>query len=997
MRRSSIITQSSLKVAIAFFLCTSYTAIAQQIPLKKENSKKTDTLSRSKDIDEVVVVGFGKQKKVNLTGAVDMVSAKKLENRPITNIGAGLQGLIPNLNITIDNGRATSAANFNVRGFTSVNGGNPLILVDNVPYTGEDLSRLNPADIESVSVLKDAASAAIYGARAAFGVVLITTKSAKGGQLNVSVNTNTAYRTVGKLPELVTDPLTVMQYKHDAATPLYNLFPENEREYARQIANNPNLPRVILSPSDPNSWAYYGSTNWLKEAYNDTAPTFTNNISISRKLDKVGYLLSGEYYRQDGMLRYGNDIYNRYNMRGKVDLNINPWLDLSTNTAFTFSDYDSPVFIDDLFFWNVNRTPSLSVPKNPDGTWTKDGASILGRLQDGGRSKNEYRQTQISFAANASIIKKVWDLKAEATFRNTSSITRSYDIPVTYKTGPMQPISYTGSTTSWARNENMTGKYYVYNVYTDFHKNFGSHYVQLLGGFNQEYNRYGYSSAKRNNIISTSLPSIGLSTGTMEETERIIEWALQGIYYRAAYNFKNKYLLELNGRYDGSSRFPKGHRWGFFPSASAGWVLSDENFFAGAKNTIGLNLLKFRGSYGSLGNQDLIDKNKNTIAYPYIPTMTTGTVGQILGDGRPTAVYAPGAVSDNFTWEKVSTVNFGADLAFFNNRLQLNFDKYTRYTKDMLIPGKILPNVFGASEPKVNAGDLKTKGWEFRLGWNDQFKLAGSPFRYNVAFTLADSRSYITRFDNPAKLLSGYYVGQEIGEIWGAEIEGFFKDEADIKNHPNQTAMGTDDQSYRFYPGDPKFRDRNGDGKVDMGDKTVNNPGDLYVVGNTSARFPFSLDLSGEWKGIDLRIFLQGVGKRDWYPGAGTIYFWGVYAQPWTNVTQQNLDHWTPDNPNGYFPAVRAYTAEDDMQQLGIPNKRYMQDASYVRVKNVTIGYTLPLKETSKINFNKIRFYFSAENIFEISHLKVKLDPETLGQAAYPFQRTYSFGMNLNF
>jgi len=421
MRRSSIITQGSLKVAIAFFLCTSYTAIAQQIPLKKENSKKTDTLSRSKDIDEVVVVGFGKQKKVNLTGAVDMVSAKKLENRTITNIGAGLQGLIPNLNITIDNGRATSAANFNVRGFTSVNGGNPLILVDNVPYSGEDLSRLNPADIESVSVLKDAAAAAIYGARAAFGVVLITTKSAKGGQLNVSVNTNTAYRTVGKLPELVTDPLTVMQYKHDAATPLYNLFPENEREYARQIANNPNLPRVILSPSDPNSWAYYGSTNWLKEAYNDTAPTFTNNISISRKLDKVGYLLSGEYYRQDGMLRYGNDIYNRYNMRGKVDLNINPWLDLSTNTAFTFSDYDSPVFIDDLFFWNVNRTPSLSVPKYPDGTWTKDGASILGRLQDGGRSKNEFRQTQISFAANASIIKKVWDLKAEATFRNTSS------------------------------------------------------------------------------------------------------------------------------------------------------------------------------------------------------------------------------------------------------------------------------------------------------------------------------------------------------------------------------------------------------------------------------------------------------------------------------------------------------------------------------------------------------------------------------------------------
>ncbi|HAY3561984.1 TPA: TonB-dependent receptor [Elizabethkingia meningoseptica] len=998
MRRNLLMNSGSLKVAIAFFMCTSYMVMAQQVPLKKDNAKKSDTLAKSKDIDEVVVVGFGKQKKANLTGAVDMVSAKKLENRPITNIGAGLQGLIPNLNITIDNGRATSAANFNVRGFTSVNGGNPLILVDNVPYSGEDLARLNPADIETVSVLKDAASAAIYGARAAFGVVLITTKSAKSGQLAVSVNTNTAYRTVGKLPELVTDPLTVMQYKHDAATPLYNLYPENEREYARQIANNPNLPRVILNPSNPSLWAYYGSTNWLKEAYKNIAPTYTNNISLSRKTDKVGYLLSGEYYRQDGMLRFGNDIYNRYNMRGKVDLNVNPWLDLATNTSFTFSDYDSPVFIDGDFFWNVNRTPSLSVLKNPDGSWTQDGASILGRLQNGGRSKNEFRQNQISFVANASLIKKVWDLKAEATYRTTSSLTRSYDIPIAYKTGPNQPISYAGSTTSWAKNENMSGRYYVYNVYTDFHKNFGDHFLQLLGGFNQEYNKYSYFSAARNNIISTSLPSIGLSTGTMTETEKITEWALQGLYYRAAYNFRNKYLLELNGRYDGSSRFPKGHRWGFFPSASAGWVVSDENFFSGIKNAIGFNQLKFRGSYGSLGNQDLQNRDRSLDAYPYIPTMNSGTVGQILGDTRPIAIYPPGAVSNSFTWEKVSTVNFGADLSFFSNRLQLNFDKYTRYTKDMLIPGKILPNVFGAAEPRVNAGDLKTKGWEFRLGWNDQFNLGGSPFRYNVAFTLADSRSFITKFDNPSKLLSGYYEGQEIGEIWGAEIEGFFKDEADIKNHPNQTAMGTDDQSYRFYPGDPKFRDRNGDGKVDMGDKTVNNPGDLYVVGNTAARFPFSLDLSGEWKGIDLRIFLQGVGKRDWYPGAGTIYFWGVYAQPWTNITQQNLDHWTPENPNGYFPAIRAYTAEDNMQQLGIPNKRYMQDASYMRVKNVTIGYSLPLKETSKIHFNKIRFYFSAENIFEISHLKVRLDPETLGQtAAYPFQRTYSFGMNLNF
>ncbi len=970
--------------------------ITQEIAVKKDENINLQLVPGDKNLDEVVVVGFGTQKKVNLTGAVDMVTAKQLESRPLTSLGAGLQGLIPNLNITISNGRATTSPAFNIRGFTSINGGEPLIIVDNVPFTMDEVSRLNPNDIESVSVLKDAASAAIYGARASFGVVLISTKTAKGNKLNVAVNSFVAIRTIGKLPELVTDPYLVMDTKHEAGRPLYNLYPEAARAYAKQRSEDPSLPAVILNPTNPDYWSSTGSTNWLNEAYHKTGPTYNTNLSVSKRADKMAYYLSADYYRQDGMLKYGNDIYNRYNLRGKIDLNITRWLDISNNTLITSSEYDAPVLMDADFFWNVNRQSSLDVPKNPDGSWTYLGGSLLGRMQEGGRSKNRLNEFQTTFSANISLIKGVWDLKGDATIRRGNALTRSYDIPVPYKTGPNIPVAYAGATTTWAQNNSLNNRYNVYNVYTDFHKNFGNHFVQGLVGFNQEYRIVSTDTARRNNIISTSLPSIGLSTGTMTESERISDWAMRGVFYRLGYNYKERYLLELNGRYDGSSRFPADKRWGFFPSASAGWVISDEHFFQPVKNALGLNLLKLRASYGSLGNQAAVAE------YGYIPTMTNGQVNRILGANRPMAVYAPGAVSDNFSWEKIETINYGIDLGFFENRLTLNFDKYTRYTKDMLIAGKTLPAVFGTAVPRENAGDLKTKGWELRLNWRDNGNLAGSPFFYNLTFTLADNRSWITRFDNPARLLSNYYVGQEIGEIWGADIIGFFNDEADLTNSPNQTAMGTDDQSYQFFVGDPKFADLNKDGVVNKGKSTVDDPGDLHKVGNSAPRLPYGIDLAGGWKGFDMRVFIQGIGKRDWYPGASNVYFWGVYAQPWTNVTVQNLDHWTPENHNAYFPAVRAYSAEDNMQQLSIPNKRYMQNGAYARVKNVTLGYTLPDGLLRRARLSKLRFYVSAENIFEISHIRVKLDPESLAtgsraQAAYPFQRTYSFGLNLNF
>lgn len=975
--------------------------LTQEVPVTGDQEQLLDIrmIPADKNMQEVVVVGYGTQKRINLTGAVDGITSKQIENRPLMNLGSGLQGLIPNLNITIPNGRATTAPSFNIRGVTSINGGAPLILVDNIPFTTEEVSRLNPNDVESVNVLKDAASAAIYGARAAFGVILINTKSAKSKKLNVSLNANTAIRTIGKVPELVTDPYIVMLTKHDAAVPLYDLYDDASRAYAKQRSDDPSLPAVIIDPTNPQNWAYFGSTNWLKEAYRNTAPTYNANISLSKKSDNLSYYFSGEYYSQDGLLRYGNDIYKRYNVRGKVDLDVTKWLTFSNNTMLTNATYNAPVFMDDLFFWNVNRTSPLDIPKNPDGSWTFAGADLLGRMQNGGRSETNLTDVQTTFAFKANVIKDLWDIKGDATYRRGSALAQSYDLPVAYKTGPDLPVQYTGVNTSYAQNVNNLTRYNVYNIYTEIHKSFNDHFFQAVAGYNQEYRYEDTATTRRNNLISTGLPSIGLSTGTLTQTERITEWAVQGLFYRLNYSYKDRYLLELNGRYDGSSRFPAKDRWGFFPSASGGWIISDEKFFNPVSEGLKMNLLKLRASYGALGNQASLG------AYDYIPVMPNGQIGQLLNGGLPIGVYAPGAVAPRLTWEKVSTINFGADLGFFNNRLEVNFDKYTRYTKDMLVPGKTLPAVFGTASPKENAADLKTSGWELRLNWRDNGELAGSPFYYNVSVSLADSRSKITRFDNPTRTLNDYYKGQEIGEIWGLEFEGFFQNEQELATHADQTPVGTDDQSFQYFVGDIKFKDRNKDGVVDFGDYTADKPGDLFKVGNTSPRLPYSVDLSGGWNGFDLRIFLQGIGKRDWYPGASNIYFWGVYAQPWTNVTRQNLDHWTPENPNGYFPAVRAYAAEDNMSELTIPNKRYMQDASYLRVKNVTLGYSISKNLLKRIKVDKIRVYFSAENIFELSHMKVKLDPE-VGLAdepqqragtIYPFQRTYSFGLNFNF
>lgn len=965
--------------------------VSQQILVKNENAIHIILKEDSKALDEVVVVGYGVQKKVNLSGAVDAVTSKAIENRPLVNVGQALQGAIANLNVTISDGNANTSPNFNIRGTTSLTGGQPFILVDNIPVTSDVLSRLNTNDIESITVLKDASSAAIYGARASYGVILVTTKSAKTEKIKIDVNAFYSVRSITRKPKYITDPYITMDIKNKAAYPLYNLYNNEQMELAKQVSENPELDRVILNPADQKYYMYLGSTDWLDTIYEDYAPSYTVNANISRRNEKGGLYLSSEYFNQNGMFKYGNDIYQRYNMRSKMDYQISNNLNISNNTTFTYRNYDKPYVGLGDFFHSINRTNSLDVPYNPDGTYTKSGATTIGLLREGGREVQVNQEFQTTFALKLDIVKDVLQIKADATFRKNYGLIKESQFERFYKEGPDQPLKSTGEL-GLARNTSTFTDYTVYNVYGNFSKVFANkHEISALAGFNQENQRSNDFWLSRDRLISYNYPTPALASGEVKGNESISEWSVRGAFGRLGYIFDKRYIVEFNGRYDGTSRFPKSDRFGFFPSGSVAWNVTEELFMKELKDRISLDQLKFRASYGSLGNQDVG-------AYSYIPTMGSGQIGWILDGKRPVGISAPGLVSKSLTWEKVSTLNFGTDIAFFNQRLIANADIYERETKDMLTKGATLPNVLGVAEPNENAADLKTSGWELGVTWVDNFMLAGSRFNYSARFVISDSKAKITKFDNANGKLSDWRVGQTIGEIWGLTTDGYFQTQEELSKL-DQSAVGEDDQSYRFYVGDLKFKDLNGDGKINRGKWTVDDSGDFKIIGNSATHFPYSFDFNADWKGFDVKVFMQGVGKKDWYPNGGNHYFWGIYAQPWTNVQAQNLDHWTPETPNAFFPRVKAYIAESTGSELACPQTKYLQDASYLRMKNLTFGYSLPVALTRRFKVERLRFYFSGENLFEITHLKgnKNLDPEALNGTVYPMQRTYSFGLNINF
>lgn len=1013
----------------------------QQVAVDGKSDLRITLEDDSEKLDEVVVVGYGVQRKVNLSGSVDQINAKQLEARPITNISKGLQGMVPNLNIDFTSGEPGQAAKINIRGEASINGGTPLILIDGVASDAEELNRLLPEDIESLSVLKDASSAAIYGARAAFGVILITTKQGGGDRISVNYNNSFSWKRPSVLPNKTSDPYIYLKLKNIAVlnTPWSSghVASDERLEWARQRSDNPGATDPVrLNPLDETQWEYMGNRNWTDYFLDKASFSHTHQVSVSGASERSRFYLSGGVDDENGILSgvVKNDKYRRYSMRAKVSYDLWKWLTLSNNTSFVATDRIRPSYLSQrgepyidgngirqkgLADSNMSLFYDLAPTdwdKNPDGTWANSNAGItMAKLVDGGEEQAKYNRLQSTFSLEASFWEKALRLNANFTFMKGTEDYDWYKNKYTIGYGP-DDIRELGDSKAY---RSTTNDYYsVLELFATFNKGFGKHYLTGILGFNQEYSRWDWYKAEREGIISTQLPTIGLASGDQFVSEQYADWAIRGLFFRANYTYDNRYIFEVNGRYDGTSRFPKEKRYGFFPSASAAWRVDAEPFFESVREAV--SQLKVRASYGSLGNQ-LVGE------YGYIPAMSSMLGSYMIGGKLQQTVLPPSLVSPDYTWEKVRTLNGGIDLGFLDNKLTATADVYRRDTKGMLTLGKELPGVLGATEPKENAADMKTTGWELTVGYRDEFRLAGKPFNWGAKLMLSDNRSWITRFDNPDRNLTQYYEGQELNEIWGLESDGFFQSKEEIAKLDETAIIPWG--ALEIVEGWPKYIDQNKDGKITKGSLTVDDPGDLKKIGNSTPRYRFGFNLNAEWNGFDLSAFFQGIAKRDYYPLS--YLYWGFYQQPYAGGTLHTFDFFRPttdsdvdmakhsqsyiaaglanQNLNAQYPVLQSWLADknlgtriDQSMGLAIPQTKYLLNGAYLRVKNITLGYTLPEALTKKMRLSRVRVFVSGDNLFEWSALRRYFDPEAVTDTSeygyvYPFNRQYSFGMNVTF
>lgn len=950
----------------------------------------------TKVLDEVVVVGYGTQKKANLSGAVAAVDGKVLQDRPITNIGQGLQGVVPNLNITMNNGGAPGAtSSFNIRGNTSLNGGSPLVLVDNVQM---DANLVNPDDIESISVLKDAASASIYGARAAYGVILITTKKGKKSDKPTVSLSATGY---WQSPALTFHNVNSMQYltmmdeayQNDGGSGHY--FKSQVYQYAEDYFNGKyDSPVFFDTAYDTYKYGYCGNTDWWDELYKTSfSQIYTANISGGN--DRTTYYASVSMNDQGGILKAGDDKYNKYNANVNISSNITKWLNVSAKIAHTYTDELHPTggttAMNSTAYSGLSSysgmmkgdlSPLMPV-KHPDGHYAGQGSytNPVAIMEQGGNAQYKQNDLWMTGAVKITPIKGLvinadytWNFYGKSSNQHVQNF---YDYTAVPGTENYYPWTNPSSVTV-TNNDDYYNAFNAFAEYTFSLKE--KHNFKVMVGYNQENKHKKYHYAGRKNLIDSSNPSLNLAYGDMAMNGSETHWSVNGFFARINYDYKGKYLLELNGRYDGSSKFPHGDRYAFFPSASVAWRVSEEKFWEPIRGWF--DNFKLRASYGSLGNQALDESRYGN--FPYLATYGINTkYGALLNGTRPVAVSVPGLVSASFTWETVNQIDFGFDASFFGGRLNTSFDWYRRNTKDMLTAGQALPAVLGTSVPQENAADMKTVGWEVSLEWNDRLS---NGFGYHIKGVLSDYQASITKFSNPTKLLGTHYAGEKLNEIWGYVSNGLFQSDEDAK---------AADQSYlsggSWGAGDVKYEDLNNDGKIDIGKNTLDDSGDRKIIGNSTPRYSYGITAGFDYKGFDFEMFWQGIGKRDYWLGGSQ--FWG-FTDEWCTPLTSSLDYWTEDNRDAYFPRLHHYGVNGGNHQV---STRYLQNAAYLRLKNVVLGYTIPRSITEKVKISRLRVFVQGENLLTFTPLIDSYDPETLNNMTYPINKKISVGLNLTF
>lgn len=984
-------------------------------------------------LNDVVVVGYGTQKKVNLTGAVSSVSSKDLENRTAHTVAGMLQGAVPGLNVTTSSGVPGSSPSLNVRGQTSINATSPLVLIDGAEG---DLNRVNPNDVESISVIKDASAAAIYGARAAFGVVLVTTKSGQtvDGKATVRYSgrigweeptTSTDFIDTGYWSAYIVNTFWKARY----GTNYIDYTDEDMMQLWARVndkTENPERPWVVEEERNGRKqWVYYGNYDWYHMMFQDRHLSQQHNVSLSGGSEAVKYFVSGGLDFQDGVMKINTDKFKKYNLRSKLDFKINRWANFANNTSFYGSTYafQGDGSVENTFAYVSRHALACFPMQNPDGSYVYK-TPYLGTYNVGngrhilamnGSHRNVDRVTDFANTSRLTIFPiRQLTITGDFTYRFNQSRSTSRSNRIPYRVYPDSEIEYYDS----GAGENVldetfnTRNYYSVNAFASYNDTFAeAHSLSAVFGYNYETLNIKKVGAYGKNLSSDALDDFNL-VGPNDKGETLTgvsgsqnEYALSGIFGRVNYNYKGRYLFEASGRYDGTSRFAKGARWGFFPSASAGWRISEENFMSGARSVI--DNLKLRLSYGSLGNQNV------SSYYAYLRLVSIKTFDSYtFGEGTSKAQYASlGApVASDLTWETSRQWNLGLDYSMLNGRFSFTGDLYVRDTDNMLTDGLELPSVYGATEPQMNCADMRTRGYELAISWRDNVTIFDRPLVYSVSANLSDYRSTITRFDNKDKIFAKkYYEGMEMGEIWGFMTDGLFRTEEEAQAWASQVDLGMISTfSTGWHAGDLKFLDIDGDGKLSKGADSAIDPGDRVRLGNSLPRLSYGFNVSLNYAGFDASAFFQGTGNHYWYPNSESMAFWGVYDRPYVTFIPENfMDQvWSEDNPDAYFPRPLAYSAYSGA--LSHINDRYLQNIRYLRFKNLTVGYTLPQHITSKIGVDKLRVYFTGENLCYWSPIKKHsryVDPEAainrdnaaFNNAFYPWAKSYMFGIDLSF
>ena len=999
-------------------------------------------------LSEIVVVGYGTQKKASLTGAVSTVDvSRNLEARPITDVGRALQGTTAGLIVTTSSGAIGDAPNIKIRGMISTisgNAGNPLILVDNVEVP--DLTYVNPDDIESISILKDASTTAIYGARAAFGAVLITTKKGtKDGKVKVSYSSNFAWATPTKIPKHTRADLN-LQYSYDQLNALkttptweygqvgYYYNPDviaKVKTWIDTYGDGSGLGREVVQGRDfdyrASGGAYFYRPWDIFDIYYKTwTPQNNQSISVSGGSEKTQYNLSASSLKQNGVEKLFNDFYKRMNTSGYFSTDVTKWLTVRGKYMYTKTTEESPFLYaaaayDPMYY--LYRWHNVY----PYGTF--NGNEFRGGVNDLKSARPVEDDTYYSRYTLGTTLNIIKGLTVDLDYTYAQTFSTNHQVGGYVKGIDLFTFNAAGQTfndvtkiyttatydyASYASSKNIRN---TFNGYITYENKIGDHSLKLMGGTNIEDAEYIYLSAKRMGVFDFQKGEVNLSGGDQFATSNHSWWSVAGFFGRINYAFKDKYLFEVNGRYDGSSKFASDKRWAFFPSASAAWRVTEEQFMDPARSV--LSTLKLRGSYGMNGNQD-VPLNS------FIPTLSAsspsaaGNYWLINGNFVPYVSSAPLLVDPSLTWEKVTTLDLGADSRFFNDKLGVSFDWYSRKTLDMLSSGETVPSTIGTGAPKRNFGELTTNGIEIQADYNHTFS-NGIHLFISVQFT--DYKSTVTKFASPndPSNSSTYYQGKVLGEIWGYKTDGLLQrsdfvwaNDSTIQQtivntqSKNTMAAGVANQYilesglFKYGPGDVKFVDINGDTVINYGTNTVGDPGDRCVIGNSIPRYQYGFRISADWKGVDASVFFQGVGKRSIW-ATGNMVLPGYYGAE-ANYAH-TLDYWTKDNTGAFYPRPMEYSQTAKWNY--IVNDRYLLNVAYMRLKNLSVGYTFPKKWISKLNIQKLRCYFIGENLFEFDGMgDVPIDPEIDWTSAtsadsrsfgrsYPYRRTLSFGIQL--